>query len=203
MDRRLAIAALGAAAAFPLAGRAFAQSGGPAQRPQNLNVRHLEDTMQVGTVALATSRMALEKARDPRVKQFAQFEVAEQETIAAVLKAMQEPDTTATTQNTGGANGQPAQAGTSSRMADSNAQPSLGPQGGPMVDKMQDLNGAEFDRAYLKAQLDGHRQLLQIQDAALQAGGPREQMGVARMARTQISEHIVLLQGLEQAVGRG
>lgn len=202
MDRRIALAALTAAAAAPLAGRAFAQSGGPAQRPANLDVRHLEDTMQVGTVALATSRMALEKARDPRVRQFAQFEIAEQETVAAVLKAMQEPETTASTADTG-ANGQPTAAGTSSRAADSNAQPSLGPQGGPMVDKMQALSGAEFDRQYVQAQIEGHKQLLQIQDAVLQSGAPREQRGVARMARTQISEHIVLLQGLQQALGRG
>jgi putative membrane protein len=202
MDRRIALAALGTFAAAPLAGRALAQSGGPAQRPGNLNVRHLEDTMQVGTVALATSRMALEKARDAHVRQFAQFEIAEQETVAAVLKAMQEPETTASTANAG-SNGQPTAAGTSSRTADSNGQPSLGPQGGPMVDKMQKLSGAEFDRQYIQAQLDGHRQLLQIQDAAIQSGAPREQLAFARMARTQVSEHIVLLQELQKFVNRG
>jgi putative membrane protein len=51
-------------------------------------IQHIEDTLTVGSLALATSKVALEKAQHPLVKQFAQFEVAEQETVAEVLEGI-------------------------------------------------------------------------------------------------------------------
>ncbi len=53
--------------------------------------RHAADTLAAGSASLAASRVALNKATDPHVKQFARMEVAEQETIADVLKAMRDP----------------------------------------------------------------------------------------------------------------
>jgi putative membrane protein len=53
--------------------------------------------MVAGMVARETSRIALEKARNADLKQFAQFEVDEQTTLSEVLNSMMEPATTATT----------------------------------------------------------------------------------------------------------
>jgi hypothetical protein len=50
---------------------------------------HLRDTMAVGSLSLLLSRAALPKVTHPLLKQFAQFEIAEQETVADVLKAIQ------------------------------------------------------------------------------------------------------------------
>jgi putative membrane protein len=189
MDRRILVASL---ACLPLAPRlVLAQSDAvPASGPA-FDKTHIMQTQMVGGLALETSRMALEKAQGTWVKQFAEFEIAEQETVAAVLKDMTEPQTTAST----------AASPTSGRPED-HAAPSLGPQAGPVADRLSKLSGAEFDRQYLSAQLEGHQQLLQIQDALLKAGtAPREQMDVARLAKTQISEHLVLLRLIQTMRG--
>ena len=49
------------------------------------------ETMAVGSMSLVASRVALSKVQDEDVKQFATFEVAEQETIADVLTSMMDP----------------------------------------------------------------------------------------------------------------
>jgi hypothetical protein len=58
---------------------------------------HLEQTLAGGMVALQTSEIALQKAQNPKVKQFAQFERDEQTTLAEVLRSWQEPAATAST----------------------------------------------------------------------------------------------------------
>src|SRR3712207_5031112 len=115
MHRRIVLAGLAAAAATP----AFAQTQQPApiqatpqpagDRPGSAaagahasaapmgqaEVQHLQETLATGTVALQTSEIALQKAQNPKVKQFAQFERDEQTTIAEVLRSIQEPAATA------------------------------------------------------------------------------------------------------------
>jgi putative membrane protein len=61
--------------------------------------------------------------------------------------------------------------------------------------------GAEFDRQYLQAQMQGHRDLLQAQETYLSSNPQhREHMNVAKMARTQIREHIALLEDMQQKI---
>ncbi|MFL5054370.1 MAG: hypothetical protein ACJ8DE_03875, partial [Microvirga sp.] len=55
----------------------------------------LQQTMMVGSVALQTSEIALQKAQDEDVKQFAKFEADEQKGLAEVLRSMLEPAGTA------------------------------------------------------------------------------------------------------------
>src|SRR3954468_13233311 len=91
MKRRALL--IGGGLSLAAATTVFAQSRGPApgasDQPSPAEAKHMQDTKRVGAVALATSRLALQKAQNASVKQFAQFEVAEQETIAEVLKSMQ------------------------------------------------------------------------------------------------------------------
>src|SRR3712207_607416 len=115
MHRRLVLTGLATAAASP----ALAQSQQPAPIPVTpqpagsqsgaaagglfqssaqigqTEIEHLQQTLAGGTVALQTSEIALQKAQNPRVKQFAQFERDEQTTIAEVLRSIQEPVATA------------------------------------------------------------------------------------------------------------
>jgi putative membrane protein len=51
--------------------------------------KHINDTMAVGSLSLMLSRIARPKASGALLKQFVEFEIAEQETIADVLKTMQ------------------------------------------------------------------------------------------------------------------
>jgi putative membrane protein len=68
-----------------------------------------------------------------------------------------------------------------------------------MMQKLRQPSGAEFDREYLRGQIEGHRELRQIQERYL-ASNPqnREHMNVAKLARGQIQEHIALLDGIQK-----
>ena len=61
----------------------------PASSGPDARQKHIKDTMTVGSLSLMLSRIAQTKANDPRLKQFVEFEIAEQETVADVSKALQ------------------------------------------------------------------------------------------------------------------
>ena len=143
----------------------------------------LQQTMMVGSVALQTSEIALQKAQDEDVKQFAQFERDEQTTIAEVLRSMMEPAGTASPQGAA-------------------AQPQLDQKHAEMVQKLQQAKAGEaFDKEYVKGQIDGHQELLQIQERFLQ-GRPqnREAMNAAKLARGHIKEHIAMLKDIQEGL---
>src|SRR3954447_20960729 len=91
MQRRMLLLAGAAtlATVTPILAQSRGPSPGAADQPGPAETKHMQETMRVGALALATSRIAVQKAQNPAVKQFAQFEVAEQETVAEVLKSMQ------------------------------------------------------------------------------------------------------------------
>src|SRR3954462_8547344 len=203
MDRRHLLAGL---AGLPFATAAFAQTAQP-QSPAaqtggaaggvygtagvtNANAgapglgqaeqQWLQQTMMVGSVALQTSEIALQKAEDEEVKQFAKFEADEQKGLAEVLRSMLEPAGTASPQSVAGA-----------------AQPDQ--KHAVMIQKLQQAKaGDAFDKEFVKGQLDGHRELLQIQESFLQARPQsREAMNVAKLAAGRIREHIEMLEDLQ------
>ena len=89
MNRRFLIASI---ATLP-ASRVVAQAmNPPAPAPSagtDAQQKHLRDTMAVGSLSLLLSRIAQPKVTHPLLKQFTQFEIAEQETVADVLQAIQ------------------------------------------------------------------------------------------------------------------
>ncbi|MXQ12462.1 DUF4142 domain-containing protein [Microvirga makkahensis] len=147
-------------------------------------MHHVQQTMQIGMVALETSRIALNKARNEDLKRFANFEVQEQTTLAEVLRSMMDPAATAATGQSG---------------ADRQGDMQMDASGRDMLQTLQSQQaGAAFDKAYLDGQLQGHRNLLQVQEQYLQSNPQnREHMNVAKMARTQIREHIALLEHIQ------
>jgi putative membrane protein len=209
MDRR---ALLGGLAAALVVGPALAQTSGssPAMpsgssggMPMNrmggqmsqADMQHMQQTMQLGMVALESSRMAMNKVRNEDLKRFANFEVQEQTTLSEVLRSMMEPAATAATGST--ASGQAGQSSATAMPAmqmDANAR--------DMMQKMQNQQaGAEFDKMYLEAQLQGHRDLLQVQERYLQSNPQnREHMNVAKMARGHIREHIAMLEDMQKTM---
>ena len=195
MDRRVLLGGLAAAVvAFP----ALAQTSGTPSTMQpgsagaamnqmgQAEMQHMQQTMQLGMVALETSRIAMTKARNEDLKMFAGFEVQEQTTLSEILRSMMEPAATAATGS--------GQSNAAAMPMDASAR--------DMVQKLQGQQaGAEFDRMYLEGQLQGHRSLLQVQERYLQSNPQnREHVNVARMARGQIREHIALLEDMRKTM---
>jgi putative membrane protein len=179
VDRRqFAGVVLGAAVVGLVApAAAFAQDGNMPDGAAPLGPdeqRYVLNTLGVGGVALAASQMAQQRAQSPWVRQFADFEVAEQTAVAQVLNE-----------------------------ASGVAPPPPNPRDREMLDRLADIRGPGFDRDYVMGQIDGHRRLLTVQERLLASGGTGDpsMRWVATMARTQINEHLRLLEGLRQQLG--
>jgi putative membrane protein len=174
MIRRQMLATLAATAFVPAilaAPQVFAADTAPMGEAEK---KHADMTKMTGALALATSRVALMNATGGMVKRFAKFEVAEQETIADILKSM-------TMDKAEGALKVPT---------DSEVEAMLDPAGKDMLAKIKGLKGAEFDKEYVAGQLDGHKKLLMIQEDYLKVGQNREHLNVAKLARGMVKEHI-------------
>jgi putative membrane protein len=190
MNRRTVLAAGGALAlsASPVLAQSRGPAPGAADQPGPAEQKHMQDTMKTGALSLATSRIAVQKAQNASLKQFAQFEVTEQETIAEVLKSMQGANITT---------GQGA-------ATNAEARDQLDEKGRQMLQKLQSAKaGAEFDKEYLNGQVDGHKQLLATQEVYIKSGQVREAVNVAKLARGQIKEHLTLLDTINGQLKRG
>ena len=177
MERRTAVLALSAGALpifAPLVMRAaFAQA------PANMVPRDLGQyrtmTLMVGSLALQSSQLATQRATMAKVKEFAGFETAEQLTIAQVL-------------------------------TDAPA-PSVAPLDSTHAAQLQALrslpDGHAFDVQYVTLQVQGHQELLGIQNGFLQAqpSMSSDVAHIAMLARTVIQMHLVMLDELRQIVG--
>jgi putative membrane protein len=211
MDRRVVLAGLAAAITAP----ALAQTSGSPSTVQSgaaaggtagtatasrvgaqmtqADMQHMQQTMRLGTMALETSRIAQQKAQNADLKRFAVFEVQEQVTLSEVLRSMMEPATTSATSSS-------AQSGQTGTASGANPAPmQMDAQSMEMIQRLQNTQSGEaFDRQYLQGQMEGHSALLQVQTQYLQSNPQnREHMNVAKMARSQIIEHVALLEDIQ------
>ena len=134
---------------------------------------HLAMTLMAGTLAKQTSQIALERAQNPRVKQFAGFEIAEQTAVAQVLTNTDNPPPVP-----------------------------LDAEHGAVLKTLQAQTGPAFDRAYILGQITGHRELLQIQQGYLDnTNRSTDTQHIAVLARMSIQQHLVMLQEIQQMLG--
>jgi putative membrane protein len=165
-------------------------AGGPAvsEAQGQAEARLIQDMLATGTVALQTSAFARDKAQNPHVKEFARFEEDEQNTLADVLRTLAAPATTAST-------GAAQSAATA---------PELSPQASGVMERLSGTQaGPEFDRAYVAAQIQAHRDLLGSQERYLSGAQPNSDLAtVARLVLSRAREHLARLQALEGEVGR-
>lgn len=168
MNRRHLVLGLSSAAMLAQAGprpvraQASGQTLGTAQ--------YMAMTLMAGTLAKQTSELALQRAVDSRVKQFAGFEDAEQTTIAQVLTNTTNPPPVP-----------------------------LDARHQAVLSQLRAASGPAFDQAYVQGQIAGHQELFGIQNAFLQ-GQPAmntDTAHVAMMARTTIQMHLTMLRDIE------
>lgn len=168
------ILALAALAAFTgAASHSFAMAETPSRTTSPTSAwqanpseaEHRRATLNAGMLAQESSRIALEKSSNPIVRQFAQAEINEQTTLAEIFTSMQ---------------------------------PSATPVAlsGPETERLAQLRtatGKQFEKQYLAIQLDAHKQLLDAQESYLNNATNTEQANIAKLARGQIREHMLLL----------
>ncbi|KAA0687402.1 DUF4142 domain-containing protein [Neorhizobium sp. P12A] len=185
MNRRTLLTFATFAAAIPalLSSTVFAQTASDSGEAEK---KHADEAKKLGSLSLATSRVAMEKASDPMTKEFAKWEVAEQETIADILKSMEIGD------KAEGALKPPSEAEVEA-MVDTEGKASL--------DQLTSVSGKDFDKVFVMAQLDGHKKLLTIHEDYLKVGQNREHLSVTKLARGQIKEHLDHLDMLKSKVG--
>jgi putative membrane protein len=194
--RRTFLAALAVAAITP----SFAQTppqtkpaadASAAQTGFTQEQEYVRQSLAAGSLALAASRIAAAKAQMDDLREFAQLETAEQETLTDVLKSL-------AVQNAG-----LDDRTTIRRPGDAEVEQNLDQRGRETMDRLRaEPPGAEFDRTYLGALANGHLELLRIQEAWLESGrtSRADVINVAKLARGMVKEHLQLLSDIESGM---
>jgi putative membrane protein len=179
LHRRTIMAALAAAASTPAFAQIRSGTNAGSIGAGTTEMQYIRQTVAIGSLSLAVSRIAEQKARFDKLKEFSRLETAEQETLADVLKSLE---------SAGVVNGMvkpPAEA---------EVEQHLDQAGREALQKMRAQQaGADFDHDYLEAQTDGHQKLLRIQEDYLRSGRDLDAVNVAKLARGMIKEHLQLL----------
>lgn len=192
MNRRLLLTSMAAMAASPVLAQTNSPQANASDQQNNQQQsnasegrqKHIKDTLTVGSLSLMLSRIARQKLTYAPLKQFADFEIAEQQTAADVLKAIQ-------------TNAAPN--GSIPSPSDNEVMQNLDEAGKKAVQKLRDANaGKEFDMEYIRQEIDGHQKLLQIQEAYLKAPDALDDTNFAKMAQTIIHEHLTLLGAMKK-----
>jgi putative membrane protein len=171
-SRRATLSALALGAAVPAAlfvSRALGQDNLKSSGADQVD--YVAQTLTLGTLALKTSEVAVDKAGNAMVKEFAGLEVAEQKTVATVLSS--------------------TEAGKSP--------PPLPEDMAAKVKELQDAEaGDAFDKAYVDAQIDGHQKLLAVQKTLSGATDPTVEVITAKLAEQAITSHLAMLEHIQE-----
>jgi hypothetical protein len=121
------------------------------------------------------SRIAKSKISHPLLKQFVEFEIAEQETVGGILKAIRQT---------------PLRQARFRRLAMRISCKTLTMRARRRGEKLRALKAwSEFDRDYIRYEIEGHRKLLDIQEVDLRSPDNLDQANVAKLARGMIKGH--------------
>ena len=134
--------------------------------------KYKSQTLMAGTYSKQTSQLAVAQGTHPKVKEFGQFEANEQTAIAQVLTDTNNPPPVP-----------------------------LDPKHAALLQQLQGMSGKAFDAAYVQGQIDGHQELLAIQQAYLN-GVPisHDTRHIAILARMAIQMHLTMLQDIQGAL---
>ena len=80
--------------------------------------------------------------------------------------------------------------------------PPLRPDQMQMVAQLQQLNGADFDKAYLTQQMQSHQEALMVQSNYARSGDTPAITGAASKAVPIVKEHIAMLQDMQATMGQ-
>jgi putative membrane protein len=182
--RRTLVAAVAALAASASLAQTQLQTGkAPGTAPDQEYVR---ESLASSSLSLAISRLAAKKVELDDLREFAQLEEGEQETLRDVLMSTVSQDA--------GRNERSIR-----RPGDAEIEQHLGQRGREVLERLRaEPAGAGFDRAYMGAVATGHLELLRIQETYLDSGQNNANLvSVAKLARGMIKEHLQRLTDIE------
>jgi predicted outer membrane protein len=171
-------------------GQAASAPAAMGQQQSQADRQYVQQALALSTVSLQQSNFALSKAQNPRVKQFAEFEIGEQNLLTEIMHSFADPNATAST--------------TAGAQASASTAPELPQKDSATMERMSRAQpGAAFDKDYVALQIQGHQELLKLQETYLQqSSGNRETTNLARLSRNQIQEHLTMLQDIQKELGR-
>ncbi|KLK94283.1 hypothetical protein AA309_04840 [Microvirga vignae] len=170
-------------------GQAGSAPAAQGQQQSQADRQYIQQALALSTVSLQQSNFALSKAQNPRLKQFAEFEIGEQNNLTDILHTFADPAATAST--------------TSGAQASASTAPELSQEDSAAMERLSKAQpGAAFDRDYVTLQIQGHQKLLKLQEDQLKSSGSREMTNIAKLARGQIREHLAMLEIIQRELGR-
>jgi putative membrane protein len=123
--------------------------------------------LQGGAFLMQTGQLGMNRALRPELRRFATFEVSEQQ---GIMQAM-------------------------ALQGERVSPPPPTQQQAALMQQLQAANGAEFDRLFVAAQTQGHREALAVYQAIQQSGAsPLSDRGIAILAADRIREHLNFLE---------
>jgi putative membrane protein len=179
LDRRSALILAGGAAGLLVAAARPAMAQTPL-RSRMMTDNYVTSVLQMGQVSIAMSELMLNRPAEDPVRQFADLEIAEQQTIAGILQASVATDSV--NEDVG------------------NAQPS--PTSEQSIERITRLGDSEeAASAYLEAQLLLHKRLMEVQRVIAGDREPSIESVVGQLSSRAVEGHISMLAYL--LLGRG
>jgi putative membrane protein len=184
MHRRNLLSLTSAAIACGLA-RSASAAAGPSF--DGLEQRYINETTATGAFSLLSSQAAIRNLTREEVRRFAGFEISEQQAMSDVFATMQDP------QRLSGEVTPPRDDELSLRLSKEDQRE---------LEKIKaGVYGSDFDRHYLEKQHAAHQSLLNSLDAYLKDGKREALIGIAKISRSQIKEHLRLIEDLQRSLG--
>jgi len=189
MTRRKLLVGLAVATLAPIAAAGQPASSRTSINPAAVDMDYVKQVMSLSSLSLVLSRMAAgDKVNVPRIRQFAQLELEEQQTVADVWTSLQSDEVRAEV----------------TPLPDAEASDKLMPAGRQEVEKLRAAEaGAAFTREYFLVEVAVHQQLLRLHEEYLKSGKTPRYLTVCKLADALVREHIQLLADIKAAAGSG
>ena len=171
------ILALAAASTLFAAGAATAQNQdkaatqNSAKGESSRDAKHMKDLAIANMAEVETGKLALEKAQDPKVKEFAQHMVDDHGKMLDEVKQLAQ-----------------------SKGVDLPSAPDAKHE--KVMKKLQSASGASFDREYMRAMVKDHRDALKLAQRTAKGAKDPDLKAAAQKAAPDIQEHLKMAQDL-------
>jgi predicted outer membrane protein len=167
------IFAIAAAWALVAAGPAAAQNtqSSPKSGESRADAKHLKDLAIANMAEVETGKLALEKAQDPKVKEFAQHMVDDHSKMLDEVKNLAQ-----------------------SKGVELPGAPDA--KHDKVMKKLQSASGADFDRQYMRAMVKDHRDALKLTQRTAKGAKDPDLKAAAQKAAPDIQEHLKMAQDI-------